>query len=766
MSLRSAMMRQRLPFLGLLLAAIVGILVSDCSEWPSLFFLAGSGASCAGWLFSRRAFWIFAALGSAFACVHTWQTRESASWQLAGRVGDERILCTVDGFVVSDPASFGGDRERFALGMQTMEIDGREFACPADLVVTVKSSSPARGDRIRVTGTLEVIPPPRNPCAFDERAWMRLRGITCAIEAASSRDVTIVRPAPWYSIPSIASRSRAWMEKTLRIGIAGDPVVCDLLVGMVLGVTSSIPDPLQQDFRNTGTFHLFSVSGLHVGMIGLILWQILKLAGIRRRWAVAVIIPALFFYALITGWKPSSLRAAVMSSIFLIGLTSSRRPVPVNSLCAAGFLILIQWTGELFNPGFQLSFLVVLAILLWALPLNEMIRRNVHPDPFVPRQLWTRWQQIGAESAGQLGGLVSVSLAAWAGSFPLTLAYFHLVSLSALPANLMIVPLAFLIMVTACLALAGGLASGFLAAVFNNANWAFVKILLAVVQASVSLPLSHFIIGWPETAPTVVTIFDFGAGGASSVERGDRIWMFDCGPAWGIDSVIKPWLRSRGKESPDGLIISHGDARHVGGAIELVESHPPPVVVDSVLNDRSPVRGKLHHRLQELGIPKSLMRTGDRIQLDCPDSITVLHPPSGLIRNEADDKVMVIRLDAGSARVLFLSDAGPQTQTWLLEHQRDELRADILVAGRHRSGLPIAGEFMEAVRPRAVVTTVSHFPESEVPAPSWEAWLGERGIPLFRQDIAGAVRIEILRGKIRIQGFVGGSELLLPIEPH
>lgn len=240
--------------------------------------------------------------------------------------------------------------------------------------------------------------------------------------------------------------------------------------------------------------------------------------------------------------------------------------------------------------------------------------------------------------------------------------------------------------------------------------------------------------------------------------------MFDCGPAWGLESVIKPWLRSRGKVSPDGLIVSHGDARHIGGAIALIECHPPPTVVDSVLNDRSPVRGKLHERMQELGIPKSLMRAGDRIGIGGRASVTVLHPPSGLIRNEADDKVLVVRLDAGSIRILLLSDAGPATQAWLLERRRDELRADILVMGHHRSGIAAGSEFVDAVRPRAIVTTASHFPQSEVPDRLWEEWLEDRKIPLFRQDVTGAVRIEIRCDRVRVLGFAGDSELDLPVE--
>jgi ComEC/Rec2-related protein len=762
--LHPAIFRQRLPFLGLLLAAMAGILASEFLGCSSAVFLAGAAGSLVVWLFVRRSLSSYFAVACAFACAQAWQTRESPSWSLAERIGGGRVLCTASGTVVSDPVPFGKDRERVTLRMEKLELEGAEFSCAADVAVRLKSPAPGRGDRIRVTGGIAVIPPPRNPAAFDARAWMRRIGITCEIETTAPADVVVLQTAPWYSLPSVASRCCAWMEKTLREGIGGDAVVCDLLAGMVLGVTSSIPDSLQQEFRNTGTFHLFSVSGLHVGMIALILWQALKMAGVRRRWAVAVIIPALFFYALITGWKAASLRSVVMSSIFLIGVTSSRQPVPFNSLCAAGFLILVQWTGELFNPGFQLSFLVVSAILLLAIPLHGVIRRHVHPDPFVPRQLWSPVQKLGADSAEHLGGLVSVSLAAWVGSLPLTLLYFHLVSTSALPANLAIVPLAFLIMVTACLALAGGVFSCSVAAIFNNANWVFTKALLAVVQLASSLPGSHFYVGLPEPAPVAVTVFDFEAGGGAAVESGGKIWLLDSGPAWALAGVVVPWLRSRGKESPDGLVISHGDARHIGAAAGLVELDPPPMVVDSVLADRSPVRRRLHSRLEELGIPKSLHRAGDRLPISRDVSLHVLYPPSDVTENDADDKVLVARLDAGRSRVLFLSDAGPAAQSWLIEHARDQLKSDVLVSGRHRSGIPISAEFLDAVRPILLVTTGANDPESEAPDPNWVSMIGDRGTRLIRQDVTGAVRMDFFPRKILVRGFADGSEVSLPLE--
>jgi ComEC/Rec2-related protein len=152
-----------------------------------------------------------------------------------------------------------------------------------------------------------------------------------------------------------------------------DPTVADLLVAMVLGDVSSLPEDVQEEFRGTGTFHLFSVSGLHVGMIGVLLWYVFKVLRVPRRHAAGWIIPLLFFYVLMTGLKAASVRSALMASIVLLGMMTNRRPVLINNLCAAGFLILLVDTNELFNPGFQLSFCVVAAIMLFAGPLTSLL---------------------------------------------------------------------------------------------------------------------------------------------------------------------------------------------------------------------------------------------------------------------------------------------------------------------------------------------------------------------------------------------------------
>ena len=757
--------RQRLPFFGLLLSAVSGILFASLASWPSAVFCTASLVLLAGAFVFDRGPWIYVSVACAFACVHVWQTRESTSFRLAALAGSGRSLVAASGVVAASPVPYGATRERFSMRVDQMEMGGKALDPAALVSVVTPAPAPARGARVKITGSLQGIKPPRNPGEFSAKDWMARTGITCEIEVAAPADLAIEKKACRFSLFTTASRCRQWMEKTLRLGISGDPVVCELLSGMVLGVIADVPDQLQEEFRNTGTFHLFAVSGLHVGMVGAILWQALKTLGVGRRRAVFVIIPALFFYVLLTGWRPSSVRAAVMSAIFLIGMTASRQPLPFNSLCAAAFLILVQWTNEIFNPGFHFSFFVVSAILLFSGPIHGWIRGRFHPDSFVPRQLWTKGQRWAAVAGEELGGLASVSLSAWVGSLPLTIIYFHLVSFSALPANLVIVPLAFLIMITAFLAMIGGVFWGTLAAIFNNANWVFCKLLLGIVHLMAFLPTSFFYVGSPASAPVTVTVFDFGAGGCAAIESGGKVWLLDCGAKRQFDGVVAPWLHGRGKSTPEGLVLTHGDAKHIGAAAELIENGPPGVLVESVLDDRSSQRRSLHRRIEELGIPKSLCRPGDSIRISGDATLKVLFPPAGIPRDLADDKTLVVRLDTARARVLFLSDAGPPTVDWLLKNAASELPADIVVKGAHSSGVPVDTAFVDAVRPSLIVSTAARFPASERPDENWISLVESRGIRVLRQDVTGAVSIDLRPTAFQATGFFDGSRFSGPLNP-
>lgn len=719
-------------------------------------FFVLSTLALALWLPLRRSACVYAAVAFLFAAMQVVQTRESSAARLAEKLSGAPQVALVEGIVRSEPSIGATGKARFLVEATHLEIDGKKIHLPCDIQAIVPSGNPALEDTVRVVGSLRPIAPPRNPGQFNAKRVMELRGITCELVATSPRDLEITSPATGFSLPRIAASCRKWMESTLREGISSDPLVCNLLAGIVLGVTSDIPDALQEEFRQTGTFHLFSVSGLHVGMIALILWQALRMAGVGRGIATCVIIPALFFYALLTGWKPSSIRAATMTAIFLIGMVSWRQPIALNSLCAAAFVILAQSTNELFNPGFQLSFTVVAAILLIAGPIQERIRRRLEPDPFIPVSLWTSWQKKQHEAAGNASSLLAVSLAAWIGSLPLTVFYFHMVSVSALAANLLVVPLSFLIMATAVLALTGGVASAALAAVFNNANLVFTKFLVFVIQAAAALPGSFLPIGSWQTAPAALTVFDFGSGGATAIESGGRLWLMDCGSRWDFENILTPWMRSTGHWKPDTLVLTHGDANHIGGVGTLLETNALPRVIDSPLTDRSPVRRRLHATMDAAALPTLKARSGDHFEISPSASLKILHPPDGLVAATADDKSLVALLESGGTRILFLSDAGPTTFQWLLENQSAEIPADIAILGRHKSGAPPEASFLRAVNPSLVLATAADFPSNEPIDEQWASMVESLGIRLFRQDRTGAVGIRLEKESWSAEGFLDG----------
>ena len=720
-------------------------------------FLVLSTLALALWLPLRRSACVYAAVAFLFAAMQVVQTRESSAARLAEKLGGAPQVALVEGIVRSEPSIGATGKARFLVEATHLEIDGKKIHLPCDIQAIVPSGNPALEDTVRVVGSLRPIAPPRNPGQFNAKRVMELRGITCELVATSPGDLEITSTATGFSLPRIATSCRKWMESTLREGISSDPLVCNLLAGIVLGVTSDIPDALQEEFRQTGTFHLFSVSGLHVGMIALILWQALRMAGVGRGIATCVIIPALFFYALLTGWKPSSVRAATMAAIFLIGMASGRQSIPLNSLCAAAFVILLQSTNELFNPGFQLSFTVVAAILLVARPLQDRIRRRLEPDAFIPVPLWTKWQKQQHGAAGHTAGLLAVSLAAWVGSVPLTVFYFHMVSLSALVANLLVVPLSFLIMATAVLALASGVAAAALAAVFNNANLVFTKILLLVIQAASSLPGSFIpIAGW-QADPAAITVFDFGSGGSTAIQSDGRVWLIDCGSRWDFENVVTPWLRSTGHWSADRLVLTHGDSNHIGGVGTLIDANSLPQITDSPLQDRSPLRRKLHSIAAASDFPISKAQAGDSFEVSPSMSLQILHPPPDLVAATADDKSLVALVGSSKVRVLILSDAGPSTFEWLLENQRSAIAADILVLGRHHSGALPEASFLRAVNPALVVATAADFPSNEQMDEDWAAMLEGLGMHLFRQDRTGAAIIRLGRDGFVARGFLNGE---------
>jgi beta-lactamase superfamily II metal-dependent hydrolase len=414
----------------------------------------------------------------------------------------------------------------------------------------------------------------------------------------------------------------------------------------------------------------------------------------------------------------------------------------------------------LFAVGFQLSFCVVAAILLLQEPGFRFLRRRFEADPFLPRTLFTRRRRALNSTLTWVARAGSVSFAAWIGSLPLMLWYYHLVTLISLVANLVVVPIAFFVLAGALLSLVTAPFSSWLSLVFNNGNWALTKLILGAVSLFAQIPGGHVYVEHPHRpggAILEIDALDMRSGAAIHLRSGSRDWLIDAGPARDYDRVLLPYLRARGVNRLDGLVLTLGGAAHLGGAGGVLFDFQPRQLIDTAVQDRSASHRKFIELLGTQKRTRRLCQAGDEFKLSREITARVLFPPAVFEGDRADDQALVLQLFvSGKSRALLMSDSGLATERALLRNYPD-LQADILIKGQHHSGESGSPEFLDRVQPRAIVATSRDFPESERLKPEWIDAVRSRGIKLFRQDETGAVQIRWFRDRWEATAYVSGE---------
>lgn len=775
------------PLLPFALAAHLGILFADSfnASFPPLpqllavtlgLFLLAIMES-----FRKHGALLVALTAAVFAVLHAFNLDILARFPFSPLL--ERyspVSVEAEGIVAGQPIALPG-ANRFRYPLKLTHIGNREQGWRTRHRVAVRQVGPAPefGNRVRLQGDLHALLPPRNPGEFDFDSYLKRNGIVAELRVDDPSNVEILTGGGGSSLYSLAFRSREWIKATITRDLVDSPGIASVLQAMVLGDRQNTPDEIEDGFRHSGALHIFAVSGLHVGIFGTIVWTILKLFGIRRANSVLIIIPCLFFYAYVTGLSPSAVRAAIMASVFLWGFVILRPPRLLNSLSAAALLVLTFNTQQLFMPGFQLSFTVLAFIALLAGPIQKPLNRWVSPDPFIPSALVPPWRRRAGRFGNYFVQLASVSAAAWIGSAPLSLWHFHLITPIAILANCVLVPLAWLILVVASLSvLSTGIGFTTVSVLFNNANWVFAKVLVAASSSIASLPGSHFYVdSFPEWRRDTcrVTVLDTGLGGAAqsiSIAGRRHHVLIDAGGPGSFHNAVLPFLRRESRSRLDALVITHGDAQHLGGAVSLLDHYRPATIIESPLKNRSPYYVDFLEALDDLRPPQPHRRVlaASDVILALPDkeiNLRVLYPPSDLRHDySADDQCVVLLLECHSWKIIFMSDSGFAAEKWLLEHvAATELRSDVIIKGRHRSDYTGLAEFLNAVKPEALISTNTSFPDTERIPQEWKDLLDHRNIALFDQSETGAVTIRCAAERLQIDSYLTRQTLVSKLRP-
>jgi competence protein ComEC len=256
-----------------------------------------------------------------------------------------------------------------------------------------------------------------------------------------------------------------------------------ILDALLFGEKSNLSPAVWEDFQRSGTIHLLAQSGLHTGILAIVVFVTASSLRIGKLPTTVFTIIVLLLYAIMVGENSSVLRATLMISIILIGQCLKKTGNPFTSLGFAAIILLLADPSSLFLPGFQLSFIATTGILYLSPTFANIFS-------FLPSVVTS---------------LLSVSLSSFLATAPLILYYFGSVSLAAPVANLFVLPLVAIIIPSALFAMTGGLISPWIAYFFGAANYGFVTLLLLVNSvfgsglfptfSTASFPLP-FLYGW------------------------------------------------------------------------------------------------------------------------------------------------------------------------------------------------------------------------------------------------------------------------------
>ena len=554
----------------------------------------------------------------------------------------------------------------------------------AALIVDGEPPDLAAGCRVRVLGRGMRPPPPLNPNEFDfhERA-QSLRCLSI-VRAHSAECVRVLsRPAAWSPLAWI-DRLRDGGVEVLRRHLS--PERAPLAAALLIGSRESLPREESLEFLVTGTIHILSISGLHVGFLSLALFKVLRMLALPRGWSLVAVACCTGLYMVLVRAETPVVRATLLIWLTCLGAAIGRRSLATNSLALAAILVLLWHPPELFRIGSQLSFLST-AVLIGASaalsrahtddPIERLIERSRSP-----------WERRLRRIGRQTFEMVVTGAAVWAVTAPVVASSFHLVSPVGLVLNPLIAPLVAVAMAWGFLCLVTATVSATLAAACGWACDGTLRCIGAVVSWAAGLPGGYWwvagppawwvagwyvllaamllvvsrerltristwgtvaaawvVVGWAGVAAprlgclqhagmrTVVAAMGHGCGIVVRSPTG-RCLVYDAGRLGAPSAARRAMagvLWHEGVSRIDTLVISHADTDHFNAVPELLERFavgemvvPPPF-----LESDSWAVGEVLRLARAAGIPVRTAAAGESFALDPLCRVRVLHPTAG-----------------------------------------------------------------------------------------------------------------------------------------
>jgi competence protein ComEC len=528
-----------------------------------------------------------------------------------------------------------------------------------------------------------------------------------------------------------------------------------LAEALLLGRRERMDPAVRDRFARAGLVHLLAISGTHVGLLAGIVLLVGAIVRLPRRTLTRVTLLLTWVYLGMIGAPASAVRAGLMLSLALIAVLIQRPSAALPMIAAAALVLLALDPLAILDPGLQLSFAGVGGILL----------AHATVAPHIPgawkRRPPVRW---AVES-------ILVSAAAFVATAPITAHHFGTVAPIAIAANLPALPLMSLALIgvlsatllsTLVPAVArlcadgAGLAfdlldrvAGIAAAVpyghleVQRPNWAAFTAAIAAAALALQLApglrrpvrtalatgvVAALLLAWPALAressgALELHFLDVGQGDATAIRTPRGRWLLiDAGPSErGYDAGARrvlPFLRARGANALELLILTHPHLDHIGGAPAVIRGLPVRNVLEPGHAVGSATYLDLLHAIEETGTVWIAGRSGRSITVDGV-VLDLLWPDPETLDGvtDANQISVVVRLRFGEFVALLTGDAGAEVEHLLVARHPGALRAQVLKAGHHGSSTSTSEALLDAAGARAG-GGLGRAPEPLRPSPS------------------------------------------------
>ncbi len=618
----------------------------------------------------------------------------------------------------------------------------------------------------------------RNPYEFDYQKYLKIQGIAATVSTGQEKIIAYSN----FNNTGIFTDIKAYMYK---VRLILDDIfrkhcsieAASFFRGIILADRSEISPETRDDFINTGTVHILAVSGLHTGMIILILSLVFSRLGYRIKYILIII--CLVFYVILTGAPASVVRASIMAISIYLSYFLGRKPEIYNSLAVAALLILAVSPQQLFSPGFQLSFTAVTGIVFFYKPFDNKIR------------------VIKNGLLKTLTSVAVITLAVQIATFPLTAYYFGKISWLSVPANIFVIPFAGFILALGIVILLTAPLLPVLAEAYANAADLSVEILYYIVKtiSQSDLSFSHInlfslfnvifsfllitagfvlfikskslyfrliiIVFVPlniwffsflddenlitEGVLTLISV-DVGQGDCFLISfPGGETGLIDAGSA-SVDfdngeRVIIPLLRNIGIDKIDYGFISHFDNDHYGGFLSLIEAGMVEKVIfpnhyeSSVFAEAFKLFCEKYETKTEFFKDTSFNIGGAKI--------FVLSREEDMAKSSSlNEGSGIIKINYGNRSFLFTGDAGEEKEQELIRRYEKFLRSDVLKVSHHGSKSGTSKKFLDFVNPEFAIISCGLGNVHKHPSKDVVERLENKKCKILRTDINGAVILE------------------------